>query len=236
MHIWFWAKWADVQVGCGTAVPSAYLLSSLFSSQQPLQPPSSDSPLHVISTPSAKTIFHLQDFNRPVLELVTLPNLLLALLPHLPVEVLHENTPEDSEVEDLVPDLTKPGVVSITPSVKDAFKKLLDQRNVELRFTYGYWGPFAADITKSEEGYDLVLTSETIYAEESVEDLMSVLRAAYRSKDKSTVEKIEVGLEESLGDLRLESWRTKSLVEGSETVILVAAKVSLLVLFDEHQN
>lgn len=171
-------------------------------------------------------MFHLQDFNRPVLELVTLPNLLLSLLPHLPVEVLHENSAEDNEVEDLAPDLTKPGVVSITPAVKEAFKSLLETQHIELKFTYGFWSGVAADIKASEERYDLVLTSETIYAEESVDDLIAVLRAAYKSKTENTVEKVEVDLEESMGDLQLDAWRTRLLAETSETVALVAAKVS----------
>lgn len=53
---------AILEVGCGTAIPTAYLLQNLFN-----------------SAPSDKqTVIHLQDYNKSVLELVTLPNLILA--------------------------------------------------------------------------------------------------------------------------------------------------------------
>jgi protein-histidine N-methyltransferase len=116
--------------------------------------------------------------------------------------------------------------VSITPAVKDAFKALLESRHIQLKFTYGYWGGLASDIGSNGDKYDLVLTSETIYAEESVDDLISVLRAAHRSSEKAAKgEKVEVGLEASLGDLRLESWKSTPLASSEESVILVAAKV-----------
>lgn len=110
----------------------------------------------------------------------------------------------------------------------------METRNVELKFTYGYWGPFAQDIEAGKEHYDLVMTSETIYAEESVDDLTAVLRAGYKAKEISSVEKVEVGLEESLEDLKLDSWKSKPLAESSETVILVAAKVRHLFLCTAH--
>ncbi|KAK1920887.1 hypothetical protein DB88DRAFT_501389 [Papiliotrema laurentii] len=208
------SDWVDgarvIEVGCGTAIPSAYLVSSLFTSKPPAA--------------SAKTIFHLQDFNKPVLELVSLPNLLLALLPHTPPEALRENDPESNEIEEVLVDITKPGILTITETVKTAFKDLLAQRNVELRFTYGHWSGLAESI--QEEGrYDLVLTSETIYAEESVDDLLAVLRASYRGEQAEGRGRVEVGLEESLDSMRLSPWKTRPLRDGSETVILIAAKV-----------
>jgi protein-histidine N-methyltransferase len=138
-------------------------------------------------------------------------------------------------VEDVVIDLTKPGVLAITPKVKEHFKTLLQQQQVELRFTYGHWGGMARDFDQNgaqEKGYDLVLTSETIYSEDSVDDLVAVLRAASPSQVKGEEErssgkrigKVEVGLEESLGDLKLGNWR-KGLLREQEGVILVAAKV-----------
>lgn len=112
--------------------------------------------------------------------------------------------------------------------MKDHFKALLVQRGIELRFTYGHWGGMARDLHAKAEKYDLVLTSETIYSEESVDDLLAVLRAANGGKGKEgarPVEKVEVGLEESLGELKLGNWRKGSLKEH-DGVVLVAAKVS----------
>lgn len=50
-----------IQIGCGTAVPSLYLLRELFST----------------SPGTEESQIHLQDYNSSVLELVTLPNVLL---------------------------------------------------------------------------------------------------------------------------------------------------------------
>jgi len=55
-----------MQVGCGTAIPSAYVLSQL------LDPTNGEGSLE---TPRD---LHVQDYNRLVLELVTLPNIILA--------------------------------------------------------------------------------------------------------------------------------------------------------------
>jgi protein-histidine N-methyltransferase len=85
-----------------------------------------------------------------------LPNLLLAALPFL------------SEVDD------SPGHLEITDDVKQSFKSLLAQKGIELEFSHGDW----AGLSKSITTYDLVLTAETIYSEESVDDLISVLKAS----------------------------------------------------------
>ncbi len=54
------------QIGCGTAIPSLYVLQELFASM------SGDE-----SREHTETVFHFQDYNRAVLELVTFPNVLL---------------------------------------------------------------------------------------------------------------------------------------------------------------
>jgi len=226
-----------MQVGCGTSLPSAFLLGSLFSSPPPNTASSTVRP--------PRTIIHLQDYNKPVLSLVSLPNLLLALLPHFPPEALHEPQPtEEGEdelaVEDVLPDTTQPGLLAITPRVKHAFKRLLKENAVELRFTYGGWAWLAADLRDGkvdsdagvtekgkDKAYDLVLTSETIYAEDSVDDLIAVLRAAsVRTGQviKTQPKHVDVALEDSLGDLKLEAWKKQPLA-GGEGVVMVAAKV-----------
>jgi protein-histidine N-methyltransferase len=53
-----------LEVGCGTAMPSAFILRSLLDEEAP--------------TTNNRTVLHLQDYNKSVLELVTIPNLLLA--------------------------------------------------------------------------------------------------------------------------------------------------------------
>jgi len=65
--------------------------------------------LSVSPTNSEKrTVLHVQDYNRAVLELVTLPNLVLAALPFLPAESLRP-LEDAADVESVLPDLNQPG-------------------------------------------------------------------------------------------------------------------------------
>ena len=152
------------------------------------------------------------------MELVTLPNLILALLPHIPPEEIQSDDPEENGVEEVVVDTTKPGLLTISTKVKQAFKDLLHANQIELKFSYGHWEGLSEDV----EGYDLVLTSETIYEEKSVNDLLALLKACYK---QSHVKKVDVGLEEGISELAIDSWRSVPLRDGTESVILVAAKV-----------
>ena len=197
-----------------------------------------------------RTTLHLQDFNRPVLALVTVPNLLLATVRYLPRHVLYSpieddhvesqaavrdaptngrdgdgngNGGEEKEDDQGEIDFTQPGILSIHPALKSAFKRLLEKRSVDLRFTYGHWSGLARE-WKGENGrrvsttspfqhperpqlsqqpeqspqshqsqvlqqqrptpqqrYDLVITAETIYSEESVHDLLAVLQSSTAS-------------------------------------------------------
>ena len=218
-------KLTDSQIGCGTAIPSTYLLQRLLSSDTPLP-----------ETTTHKTILHMQDYNHSVLSLVTLPNLLLASLPSLPATALR--SPDRIEdVESTLPDLNEAGELSITPELVHGFTALLAEKGVELRFTYGDWSGLAETL-KDQEPYDLVLTAETIYSQDSVGSLVRILKTV--SKRRSVAEKktgqasdgeghVEVELEQSLEDLRLvEKWDDKPLPSQDDTVILVGAKVRYL--------
>jgi hypothetical protein len=104
-----------------------------------------------------------------------------------------------------------PGHLDITEEIKHSFKSLLEKQGVELEFSYGHW----AGMAKGLEGCDLVLTAETIYAEESVNDLLSVLKSA------SNPTSLENGIDKM--SINHKNWTEESNV----TVILVAAKASL---------
>jgi len=107
-----------------------------------------------------------------------------------------------------------PGHLDITEEIKDSFKSLLGKQGIELEFSYGHW----AGLSKELDRFDLVLTAETIYAEESVDDLLSVLKASTRSAGS-----VDNGMDKmSMQDK--DNW-----IEDiqNETVILVAAKVRL---------
>ncbi|WVW79889.1 hypothetical protein I302_101859 [Kwoniella bestiolae CBS 10118] len=204
-----------LEVGCGTALPTLYLLRSLLSTSS--------------SASSAKTTLHMQDYNSLVLSLVTLPNLILATLPYLPPEVLHLPT-EEEDVEEVIPDLENPGNLVLSPQLVEGFKELLQQRNIELKFSYGHWAGLARDLQKEgEEGYGLVLTAETIYAEASNASLLDVLRQAIRRTNGNSGEKVqkeEIRLEDSLGHLKVDDeWKVKGLREQGDGFVLVAAKI-----------
>lgn len=189
--------------------------------------------------------------------LVSLPNLLLAALPYLPITSLEPiSGPFDSsepssgpneegnitslrETDDK-PDWTIPGELEITQSLKSAFKSLLSEQGINLEFRYGGWKGLSEEISSKGEGYGLIISAETIYAEGSVGDLISVLKAATESSTASTVlgndeQEKEKKDGENLGmdglsvrDPR-EDWGKTDLRNGGN-VILIAAKVSLLSL------
>jgi hypothetical protein len=109
-----------------------------------------------------------------------------------------------------------PGHLDITDEIKESIKSLLEKQGVELEFSYGHW----AGLSKELDRFDLVLTAETIYAEESVDDLLSVLKSASnRSAGNGPVEN---GMDK-MSMQEKDNW-TEDI--RNETVILVAAKVS----------
>jgi hypothetical protein len=145
------------------------------------------------------TTLHLQDYNLSVLHLVTLPNLILAVIP---------NDQFDQESDDL----------DLSPQIVETFKSRLAEHKIELEFSYGSWQGLAEHLRQSTQKQDMILTAETIYREDSVSSLLDVLR--FGSTSHSTVAARIEGLED-LDKLDLGSkW------PETETVILVAAKAS----------
>ncbi|KAL1410142.1 hypothetical protein Q8F55_004145 [Vanrija albida] len=206
-----WVQGARVlEIGCGTGLPSAYLLRSLLAA----------------APSSARTTLHLQDYNLPVLSLVTLPNLVLAALPFLPASAraaAETAADEDEEDEDEAPrrpfDAARAGTLDVTPALVSAFTALLEEHGIDLVFTYGDWSGMAVELAH-EDKYKLVLTAETIYAEESVGPLIDVLRAAVAPAPAPKAQ----ALEDSLEALSVGDWSKEPLV-ASDPVVLVAAKV-----------
>lgn len=155
-----------LELGCGTAVPSLFLLHQLFTSELPEQMGSQASEVHV----------HLQDYNALVLRLVTLPNILLAW--YMSPASLALRTSADADVEaDAEPlppaDPTTPGTLPITPELTAAFLAALRAYGVRLRFFAGAWEGF-----ELPHAYDVVLTSETIYRPDSLPALVHTMRSA----------------------------------------------------------
>ncbi|KAG8807736.1 hypothetical protein FRC17_004293, partial [Serendipita sp. 399] len=156
-----------LEVGCGTAVPSAFILQSILN----------ESLDEVSSTENeSSTLIHLQDYNRSVLELVTLPNMILAWyssnaaaqyrdsLPSEPPSPTRSSTPEIREEDEKINEdqltvsqakeaikkeerpskkiIEEPGDLDITPQMLSAFHQSLSQHNIKLRFSAGSWESF----------------------------------------------------------------------------------------------
>ncbi|THH20478.1 hypothetical protein EW146_g893 [Bondarzewia mesenterica] len=166
------------QLGCGTAIPTLFLLHELFHA-----PSGSD---------SSETHIHLQDYNRSVLELVTLPNILLPKATTLsPLSSTYRaRTPVAPDA-----DPHTPSELSFSPEFKQAFLHSLARHHVNVRFFVGSWDgldvdaiwhtpadPASPNEAETSERvtarYDVVLTSETIYRMDSLPALVRVLRDA----------------------------------------------------------
>lgn len=149
--------------------------------------------------PSAKiheerTEIHLQDYNVSVLQLVTLPNLLLTWCKHASMHPLtafsywtsldtsihadpYRYTTNDTEVAPTI-DPKAAGELPVTPELKEAFLASLAALNISLRFFSGSWDSFDPVKTAAPTGYDIVLTSETIYHTDSLLPLLNLMTAA----------------------------------------------------------
>ncbi|KIY45988.1 hypothetical protein FISHEDRAFT_66750 [Fistulina hepatica ATCC 64428] len=141
------------EIGCGTGVPSLYLLSRIFCAE----------PL-----PESSTVIHLQDYNRAVLELVTFPNILLTWYMS-PASALYRASHAEQD-ENTSPHPFKPGELRISPELKKAFLASLETFRLDLRLFSGAWDTF--DRTRT---YNIVLTSETIYQSRYLPTLIDLL-------------------------------------------------------------
>lgn len=168
-----------LELGCGTALPTLYLLRRLLANRRRRQ----------TASPATITKVHLQDYNLSVLSLVTLPNIILAVLP--------ASARDDSSMN-----------LDLTPEIIQQFTDQLEESHIELEFSFGDWAGMASEL-KPE--YDLVLTAETIYREESVEGLIHCMRAA-------VPERTDGGDDVRPGSL-VDAWKQ------GKSITLVAAKV-----------
>ncbi|CAA7268519.1 unnamed protein product [Cyclocybe aegerita] len=152
-----------LELGCGTGVPSLYILYELLSA---------------VSTSSAskKTEIHLQDYNQSVLQLVTLPNLLLTWYAS-PLADDYRASINDPEIAPLL-DPVVPSELPITPELKAAFLSSLSKSKIAIRLFSGSWDTFDPLKTIGTDSYNILLTSETIYCTDSLLPLVNLMRAA----------------------------------------------------------
>ncbi|KAL4257613.1 hypothetical protein AB1N83_011084 [Pleurotus pulmonarius] len=131
------------------------------------------------------THIHLQDYNDAVLQLVTLPNILLNWYMS-PASASFRESITSSEVSFPPVDSTAPDELPITSELVAAFQDSLLAFKISLRFFAGSWETFdlqqSLSLTKQEANgdrtYDMVLTSETIYRVESLSALIELMKKA----------------------------------------------------------
>ncbi|KAI5455523.1 hypothetical protein NCC49_000330 [Naganishia albida] len=178
-----------LEVGCGTGLPSIYILHRLFELETPSE---------------TETEIHLQDYNLSVLQLVTLPNLILATMSDESLASLESN-------------------LELSDEIIQAFRDRLRRAKVKLSFSYGDWSGFAQTLQDAsrEDAYDLVMTAETIYRLDSVPSLIQVLkRAPRRAEREEAAVTLPRDVAAALDNLSLQKpW------DSQEVVILVAAKI-----------
>lgn len=137
-----------LQLGCGTALPSlALFLWAIAARTAEVAPP-----LRIV----------LADYNPTVLQLVTLPNFILAWA-----------LQQANESAVLAEALTSDGELELNPEVIQAFEAFLLRRNMSLHFVSGAWSPEFVELIKSAQGSlaadaarqrTVILGAETIYS------------------------------------------------------------------------
>ncbi|KUI57245.1 Histidine protein methyltransferase 1 [Cytospora mali] len=163
-----------IELGCGTALPSLALFQWALSKRALMQK-GLDQDQHSLC-------LTLADYNPSVLQLVTMPNFLLAW-------ALHQQQHDELTKEALS---SSEGELEITEHVIDAFKAFLDSSKISLCFISGGWSAEFVDLVNSSSaalpsgtgGGDspqktLIMGAETIYSPFALstftETLLSIL-------------------------------------------------------------
>lgn len=161
-----------VELGCGTALPTEYVLSQYFRSD-------SHDGLQLI----------LSDYNKSVLRLVTLPNLIVTWSQ---VTLNSERRRQLQQATEDIPMVDNE--LLLTPQLLGVFQAELQQRKVDISFISGTWGrkfnQLLAGHLQPRSG-TLILTSETIYQPENLpivaETLLDLFKAQQYQRIRSLV-------------------------------------------------
>lgn len=146
-----------LELGCGTSLPTCYLLMKTFLTEQ-----------------NSKISLVLSDFNYEVLRLVTVPNLIVhwasTLLPERLSELVGDVTLGNDEL-------------LLTQDLVEEFQNQLLKRNIVLQFISGLWGAQFCAIALQFQP-QVILTSETIYSLDTIPFVIEVLLQLFQSSDK----------------------------------------------------
>lgn len=147
-----------LELGCGTALPSCYILKRKFE-----------------ECDHQEMCIVLSDFNYDVLRLVTVPNLLINWASTLPVEELHRLTTDDVNCR------FENNEVFVTEGLIHEFERQLQISNVQLIPISGSWGREFNTIVEAHK-IDFIISSETIYSTQTLpvvaESIKNILEKA----------------------------------------------------------
>ncbi|KAI1131270.1 hypothetical protein F5Y10DRAFT_233742 [Nemania abortiva] len=190
-----------IELGCGTGLPSLALFQWAMSSM------------------ASSVSFILADYNPTVLQLVTLPNFILAWA------IYHrEEEPLLSEA------FSSDGELDLTPEILHKFQAFLTTREISLLFFSGAWSPeFVAMITNARnpegnvgtEQATAILGAETIYSPFALSSFLeTILALLQHEKNQSKVAEVLVGAKRlyfgvggSLDDFVLQARERGAIVE-----------------------
>ncbi|THH07555.1 hypothetical protein EW145_g3303 [Phellinidium pouzarii] len=193
-----------LEIGCGTAIPSIYLLETFFAQASPKDT--------TADIPITEIVF--QDYNDLVLKLVTFPNVLLAWYASPLAETIRsERISAEVDPEDERFDIAQPGDLHITPKLIFAFRSSLEEQRLTIKFVAGSWHALSEDTALFTRPFDMTLTSETIYQISSLPSLIRLLRRATISDEDYDLQTRTMDLSLKEGDAR------------AGPICLVAAKI-----------
>ncbi|KAI8982553.1 hypothetical protein BDB01DRAFT_723549 [Pilobolus umbonatus] len=168
-----------LELGCGSSLPSLYLLGTNLSNK-----------------------VDVQDYNEQVIRFITIPNILLntVLTVYNNSENAHdsdekivesEESEESEEEEEEEDDEDDEKRIPEDPNTCDAEAELplekmndmLKQVQSRTRAFVGDWSSLPEQLNKHSQKYDMIVTSETIYAEHALPDLIRVFQKALKKPD-----------------------------------------------------
>lgn len=150
-----------IELGCGTSLPTLYILQSIFLNNE-----LRNNPINVI----------LSDFNYDVLRLVSLPNILinwcLSVLTTEDLIKLQERDSIDGNIRE--------GEIDVTPKLIDEFCNWMLKNQINISFISGSWCRQFMNIIDSSipnlaNDFNIILTSETIYSPQILPVISEIL-------------------------------------------------------------
>lgn len=137
-----------IELGCGTALPSTYLFKRALMQQKREQ----------------KLTFVLADYNSSVLRLVTLPNLIITWASLLDDE---DRTSLQRSEDDTIPIVADE--LQFTEALLTKFFDSVKMQNINIELISGAWSRQFVTLTNQiSTSFKLIITSETIYAPETL--------------------------------------------------------------------